>query len=1199
MMTLKDLKDSLQAPYKLENWQNILREVLGKPIFLTKDAYQPLFEETDFVEKAFQFGSYDLPKNRKIAIVDVKLKDEKTPRIADTKVKLRELAAKLVGLTNSEGHQFVGVLAFFHSTHQKNYRLSFIARAAEYNAEIDDFVNVETANKRFTYILGESESCTTAAKQLVSLIEKAQVQTIELNDIKEAFNVDKLNKEFFKGYKEHYEKFWKYINNQPNYREKLIDNEQIIQDKAEKPIRDFAKKLLGRIVFLYFLQKKGWMGVPADRSDWQGGDPNFIKNLFQNTTDKSKFYSTNLIELFYNTLNQVRENDIFHLTATKVPYLNGGLFDNDSIETNHFDFPESYFSELFDFFEQFNFTIDENSPDDANVGIDPEMLGHIFENLLEENKDKGAFYTPKEVVQFMCQEALIQYLKPHFLETAQLDNFVRGKEISIELKNRKNALKLNELLDKVRICDPAIGSGAFPIGILQEIFEAKRFIFPYLNANTFNAAEVKLRIIEHSIYGVDMDKGAVDIARLRFWLALVVDEDIPRPLPNLDYKIMQGDSLFDTFEGVDLSKIGTDDDNEVVLFEKPQLDIFGSPKQTLLVFDKASKEDLTQLIHDYFDPQKNNLSKANIRQKIDEKITKKIHTRFELEKLDLKVNIEKQEKHWKEHGVWGKLNEKSKEFKKYKDQKDLYESFDLREQRVTELQKKPNEKPYFLWRLFFREVFEAGGFDIVLGNPPYFSVSKQPQLKPLADKYKTYESTGDIYALFYERGHQLLRAGGVLVYITGSSWLRSNYGTSLRKFFREQTDPLKLIDLSDCQIFESATVLTTIMAYRKAKNTNQFDALRLTRRTQYAIKYLPYYFEQNHIRLTNQPDTAWVILDRTRYDLKQQIEAQGKKLKAWGIYINRGVLTGFNNAFVLESTAEKDALVSKDAKNEELIKPLLRGRDVSRYSFDFHGKWLINVHNGVREKKIKRINVVDDYPTIFEHLKKYKSELVARNDQGDHWTNLRNCAYIEDFEKPKIIYPNMVKDISFAYDDKGFYANDKCFIMTGEKLKYLLGVLNSKLFRYAFEENFPELQGNSREIKAFVINEIPIKIPSEIEENNISILADYLLLLYDASNEQRVNPYADNRQVAGFFEDIMNHLVCELYFAQEMQEQGIAMNNIIEIESIEGQQPPKQKEIIGEVFKKLQMPGSKVRKCIAMASIKLPNTIGQILSRTV
>jgi restriction endonuclease S subunit len=192
----------------------------------------------------------------------------------------------------------------------------------------------------------------------------------------------------------------------------------------------------------------------------------------------------------------------------------------------------------------------------------------------------------------------------------------------------------------------------------------------------------------------------------------------------------------------------------------------------------------------------------------------------------------------------------------------------------------------------------------------------------------------------------------------------------------------------------------------------------------------------------------------------------------------------------------------------------------------------------------------------------------------------------------------MVKDISFAYDDQGYYTNQRCFIMTGEKLKYLLGVLNSKLFRYAFEENFPELQGNSREINKVIFEEIPIKVPSEIEERNISIVADYLLYLYDSTHE-RVNPYADNKQVAGFFESIMNHLVCELYFAPEMQEQGIAMNTIIEVEQIEGLNPEQQKEIIGEVFKKLQSPGSAVRKCIAMASIKLPNTIGQILSRTV
>ncbi len=1188
-MTKQQLQTILSSSYNQESWKQILIEVFGVKNMPIRNTPMPL-TENDLAIDALEIGNFETSDERTVGLFEVNLKQ-------NVKIESNKVGVKKI-LESIYKYDVDAVLVVFVDYSKQKWRFSFISDVNEMNEETQEIERKTTeekkSRKRYTYVLGKNELTRTATERFWFLNDKP----LTLNDLYEAFNVDKLNKEFFKGYKDNYERFWLYIKNQPAYYDILKDGEQTDINKIEKPIRDFAKKLLGRIVFLYFLQKKGWMGVPANQSDWKGGDAEFIKKLFQNTADKSTFYSDCLVELFFNTLNSARENDLFGFTGTKVPYLNGGLFDNDAPQTNYFNFPESYFSELFDFFEQYNFTIDENSPDDAEVGIDPEMLGHIFENLLEENKDKGAFYTPKEVVQFMCQEALEQYLKPHFPEEASIEDFIRKKDISDFLKRKENAQKLDKLLSKVRICDPAIGSGAFPIGILQEIFEAKRFIFPFLNANRFDAAEVKLSIIEKSIYGIDLDKGAVDIARLRFWLALVVDEETPRPLPNLDYKIMQGNSLFDTFEGVDLSKIGTDDDDDVVLEEKHQLDMFGGPKQTLLVFDAASRNDLTSLIHNYFDPLKNNTSKAEIKKKIDNKINKKIHTAFEREKLDYRVKIEKQEKLWTEQGVAGRISEKSKEMKRYRTWIEQYEKFDEREQRVLELQKKPNEKPYFLWRLFFKEVFDEGGFDIVIGNPPYFSISKQPQLKALSTQYETFESTGDIYALFYERGHQLLRSGGVLVYITGSSWLRSNYGQSLRKFFREETDPLKLIDLSDCQIFESATVLTTIMAYRKHKNTNALRALRLTRRTQYAVKHLNHYFGNNHIVLQSQPDDAWVILERTRYDLKQQIEAKGVRLKNWDVNINRGVLTGFNEAFIID-TVKKNELIEKDIRNKEIIKPILRGRDVGRYGFEFCDLWLIGTFPVLGLDIDEFVEIKNHLLSFGKHRLEQSGEQGSRKKTSSAWFETQdNIAYWKDFEKPKIIYPNMVKDISFSYDDKGFYANDKCFIMTGEKLKYLLGVFNSKLFRYIFEENFPELQGNSREIKAFVMNEIPIKVPDAIEEKKISRVADYLLYLYNSEHE-RVNPYADNKQVAGFFEDVMNHLVCELYFAEEMQEANVGMIYELSVKSIENLDSEEQGEIIGEVFKTLQTPGSPVRKSMAMVNIKLPNTVGKILSNII
>lgn len=1186
-MTENELKVILQKPYSdeaLDTWRMIFKHVIPGAEFLLPGSYLPLFEDESFVTRAFQYGSVKLQDNRSLAFIDVELTDSKA--IGINRVQIRNMAARVLG------GPFQALLVLYHSPGQHDYRLSFISKTSTLN-EDGEIVTTQTAPKRYTYVLGPNESCTTAARRLLSVAD----HPVTLKSLIEAFNVEKLTKDFFKGYREHYERFWQYINSHQEYRQCLIDLEQESTTKAEKPIRDFAKKLLGRLVFLYFLQKKGWLGVPASEINWKGGNPRFLKDLFDSNLDKSSFYEKALVVLFFETLNRRRDNDIFELTNTKVPYLNGGLFENDSPGTNNFRFPVSYFSDLLEFFDQYNFTIDENSPEDAEVGIDPEMLGHIFENLLEENKDKGAFYTPKEVVQFICQEALIQYLDPNFSDKTAVEDVIRNKSVGGFFQDRTNARRLDDLLDKVKICDPAIGSGAFPIGILQEIFEVKRFIFPFLSKNRFDSAEAKLRIIQNSIYGVDMDKGAVDIARLRFWLALVVDEDVPQPLPNLDYKIMQGDSLFSTFEGIDLSKIGTSDDDEVVLEEKRQLQLFGGAKQTLLVFDRASRDDLVQLIHDYFNPESMGEPKEIIRDRIDEKINKKIHASFQREKLDLRAQIDRQERIWKEQGVWGRLNEKSKEYKAYKNSQNLYVDFDQREQRIIDLQRKPNERPYFLWWLYFREVYQQGGFDIVVGNPPYFSVSKMPHLKELARGYGTYESTGDIYALFFERGHQLLRDGGVLAYITGSSWLRSNYGTSLRKFFRENTDPIKLIDLSDCQIFESATVLTTIMCFRKDTNRNRLRALRLTRKTQHAINSLSSYFNSNSIMLQNQPDSAWVVLDRRRYSIRQQIVSKGKKLKDWDIVVNRGLLTGFNEAYVINE-GEREDFILRDKNSQNIIEPFLRGRDIRRFSYMFERLWLINSHNGIKEKKISRIDVENNYPVIYEHLKKFERELIRRFDQGDHWTNLRNCAYLEDFKKPKIIYPEITRFLNFAYDEKGYFTNNKCFIITGDHLRYLTSFLNSKLFRFTFEEDFPELQGNSRELRKVILEELPIIVPSSSEEEKIAILTDYLLFLNDP-NSPRINSYADNTQLSGFFDDIMNHLVCELYFKEEMKVKDLDIQEILDLEKIEKFVSAEQAQIIGSVYLRLQKPGSAVRQRIALASIELPENIGQILSSTI
>jgi hypothetical protein len=324
-------------------------------------------------------------------------------------------------------------------------------------------------------------------------------------------------------------------------------------NKDEKAARDFCKRMMGRIVFLYFIQKKGWLAV-AQGKKWGEGNPDYLYDLFRKSKHKDDFYYQELVPLFFKTLNNTDSEK--ESNTLRFPYLNGGLFDDgQDRKYNKLHLPEHIFQNLFETFNNYNFTIYEDAPDEHTVAVDPEMLGHIFENLLEDNKAKGAFYTPKEIVHYMCKESLKAYLiahdEKHFtnneLAIRSIDKIILQQELSSDEKQyaEKNAFKIIDALEQVKICDPAIGSGAFPMGLLHEIFTAKQTLhsFEFGNATTFDASAVKLNIIQNSIYGVDIERGAVDIARLRFWLSLIVDEDQPKALPNLDYKIVVGNSL--------------------------------------------------------------------------------------------------------------------------------------------------------------------------------------------------------------------------------------------------------------------------------------------------------------------------------------------------------------------------------------------------------------------------------------------------------------------------------------------------------------------------------------------------------------------------------------------------------------------------------------------------------------------------------
>jgi hypothetical protein len=1217
-MDFNSLRYNLQLPYQQKNWKEWLLQLFGQQISIETQAEKIVVQKGN-AKSIERFASIALGDDKNIAVLDIKTTAD--IQIARNRVALRDIAFKLI-----DQDKYHGLLVFYHSDDdtQLDYRLSFISSQTTID-EDGNFIQQSTNAKRYSFILGANESCTTATLRLLELKSKVPSfrafetqKGISLKDLTDTFSVEALNNEFFKKYKDiHYKRFWEYIANKPEYAALLLNTEETELTKQQKPIRDFVKKMLGRIVFLHFLQKKGWMGCPADNEVWKGGDKNFMLNLFSHFPTQQTFYSKGLTILFFKILNTDRrkKNDVMpkdlHYTnpntkanAYRAPFLNGGLFDDELPQTNAFDFPVDYFKDLFDFFSQYNFTIDENSPEEQEVGIDPEMLGHIFENLLEENKDKGAFYTPKEIVHYMCQESLIQYLRTHLPECAEdesqatkaIETFIRKDDIGNRTDKKNfivtNAKRIEAILDKVKICDPAIGSGAFPMGMLQEIFKAKTTL-----DLTLDKAQVKKDIIRNNIYGVDLENGAVDIARLRFWLSLVVDEEVPQPLPNLDYKIMQGNSLLERFEEIDLSKVHTI--TRTTTIYEPQKDIFGNitnPQLKLTDNTVLRDNDLQKLMNDFFietDP----LKKAEKKEKVNQTIHNHIDYNLELWQNALTIQIANAPK-LTDPSI--KLATKRKIEKLHSD----LEALNNTRKALHELENK-TAKPYFLWHLLFADVFADGGFDIVIGNPPYIQLQKMGEDANRLDRanYKTFSKSGDIYCLFYEQGNCLLKNNGVLCYITSNSWMKTKYGKSLRMYFANNTEPLKLLNFEDTKIFQTAVVETNILLLKNSQRNENFKVAAI--KSDYKVgSSLNEYFQTNSFVVTELDEEGWVISGRDAMELKAKIDEAGTVLKNWDINIYIGLLNGFNDAYLIP-TKKKNELVAANAKNAEIIKPILRGRDVSKYGFKWDDLWLINVHNGVKKLGIERVDAKNEYPLIYEYLAHFEQELEIRQNKGDHWTNLRNCGYFFEFEKPKIIWGELSDAPKFAYDETGIYAEATLFVMTGQNLKYLLVVLNSKVALWFFNQITTTSGMGTSRWKKYKIEQLPIpKVFNNELLLKFEILADFLTFLNN-NTQPPVNDFTDNASIAPVFEDVANMMVYELYFKQHMQELEIDVLQFIDtiehfkqIDTSDNANKEANAKIIGDCYKWLQGQDNPIRNRILLSNIKSPTIIKRINAST-
>ncbi|MBK7381231.1 MAG: Eco57I restriction-modification methylase domain-containing protein [Ignavibacteriales bacterium] len=1067
----------LEAAYNREVWIEVLKEYFGVRKIHIKP--QQINIDNSKAEYAFELGSFTTIDEKLVGIFEVKLLPQVW--IERNRVGLRSLLRQVYK------YDVDGALIVF--VQDDKWRFSYVSEIRTEEGK------KETEPKRYTYLFGKNESSRTAADRF----DKLKGKPTYLNDLFEAFSVEKLNKDFFKTYKEFYEKFWKYLAGEKKYYKLLIDTRQSEEEKKQKPIRDFSKKLLGRIVFLQFLQKKGWMGVPVENLNWDGGNVKFLQSLFKNHNTKNKFHSTTLKTLFFETLNTKRVNDLAPASlgsGIKIPYLNGGLFDKDISYQYDFDFPVDLFENLFDFFEQYNFTIDENDPYDNQVGIDPEMLGHIFENLLEENREKGAFYTPKEIVHYMCQESLIEYLHTQFTDVAKEDFnlLVRSNQVSQNLTTHKKAIEINNKLKEVKICDPAIGSGAFPMGLLKEIFECRRLIYPYIKTNeAFNPAIVKKEIIQQNIYGVDIENGAVEIARLRFWLALVVDEIEPQPLPNLDYKIMQGNSLLESFEGVDLSNLADMEKEQTFISASVAQFELGSElslvKETMLVFDEKSKQQLYVLINDYYSYDETTNTKYPNKQFIKDEINKivegKLIAKFFLEKpktekiiSDLKKTIASNT--IKKSDTPALIKKKEKNIEKLNrellNQQLVLEKLNFVIKQLHDLQTR-TDKPYFLWHLWFKDVFDKGGFDVIIGNPPYRQLQKMgKEADDLQNaRYETFIRTGDIYCLFYEQGNNLLRQNGNLCFITSNKWMNAAYGLNFRKYLLQETNPTLLIDFSKAVIFPAAVVFVNILQFKKEKNKNVLLGIKAQSDFQIGKSPLHEYILQNAVILSDLNEDNWAVAEKQDFVITKRIDEVGTPLKNWDLKFFRGITSGLNEAFHI-GEKERIDLINADKKNDKIIKSLLRGKDIKRYSYIYDNCYILfipwhfplNVDEVSNASEVAEKEFKKQYPDIYKHLSKFKGELSARNVSETgiryEWYALQRYGsnFWKEFEKDKIVWIEISDRANYCLDTEGHFLTNSAYFITGENLKYLLAVLNSRLMDFYFYQKTAQIAGGRK-----------------------------------------------------------------------------------------------------------------------------------------
>ncbi|MCU7543284.1 Eco57I restriction-modification methylase domain-containing protein [Riemerella anatipestifer] len=1066
---------------------------------------KPQLEDLTYIVEDKDFS--DFSELTRIGNVEFKNSDELIVFCCKHKGILTERSSKrkqfeIAKLVLKEDFKDGAIFVFYDDAGK--FRFSFIRRNWDGKAD-----KKYSSWKRFTYFVSPEDTNKTFKHRIGNCTFK------DLDAIQEAFSVEKLTKEFYNDLFKWYQ--WT-LESEVGI---TFPNNTSTSDDDRVKLEEQMIRLITRLLFVWFIKQKHLVPDELFKKDRLS---EILNDFNPESFSNGNYYNAILQNLFFATLNKAvierefakladkrdiktryRYSEMFKIAEEEVlnlfrpiPFLNGGLFEcldkeesTDGVKY-HLDgfsrsdkkFPNGnlkhrafipnvvFFGDdknegLIPLLERYNFTVEENVPNEVQVALDPELLGNVFENLLgafnpetqeSARKQSGSFYTPKEIVAYMVDESLIA-----FLENSLSFGEGQGEAIRqlFEQENLPESLaddhdlceKIANTLRSVKILDPACGSGAFPMGILNRMVE----VLEKLDAkNKASHHDLKLHLIEECIYGVDIQTIAAQISKLRFFISLIVEQeamDLSKPeenygvltLPNLETKFVAANTLI----GMKKKKEG---DFVNSLFTDPRID--------------ETKHQLMEVRKEHF------YAKSAYKKK--ELRDKDAQLRAELSKL-LQDNNEFAPEDAIQFSQWNPYDQNA-------------------------------SSPFFdpEWMFGLEE-----GFDIVIGNPPYVQLQKESgRLAKMYQncEYKTFAKTGDIYSLFYERGWQLLKNRGFLCYITSNKWMRAGYGENTRKFFTDNTNPILLIDFAGQKIFESATVDTNILLFSKDKNRQETKACVIKEKV---LNNLSVYFRQN-ANLTEFKDSeSWVVLSPIEKQIKEKIEKVGTPLKDWDIRINYGIKTGFNDAFIIDGAKRKE-LIAKDPKSAEIIRPILRGRDIKRYSYDFADLWLINTHNGIKEKGIKPINI-DNYPAVKAHLDNYYPQLEKRADKGDTPYNLRNCAYMEDFYKQKISWNRISHEKLFSLVDKGIVIQDSMHFFTGKHLEYLCGILNSKLISWFMYLIIGDAAGgnagNSDNVKNLNIPKPSIEIEKQIERliknEQYNEIDKVVYRLYSISEEEK------------------------------------------------------------------------------------------------